>query len=144
MTMNWVRSVSVRIYRAQRVTFTSSNAASISSMTQKGVGCTFKMEKYKAMATKAFSPPERREMVFRVFPGGWALISMPQARISFSSSSSRWACPPPNNSTKVVWKLSFSSRNCSAKMRVISPVIPEMMPSRSFLACSTSSRWPVR
>ena len=113
-------------------------------MTQKGVGCTFKMEKYRAMATKAFSPPESSEMVFSVFPGGWALISMPQFKMSASSSSSSWACPPPNISRNVAWKLSFKSWNCSAKIRVISPVMPPMMVSSSPLAFSTSSLWSVR
>ncbi|CAN3999133.1 PadR family transcriptional regulator, partial [Dysosmobacter welbionis] len=102
-------------------------AASISSITQKGVGWTFRMEKYSAMATKAFSPPDSREMVLRVFPGGWALISMPQPRMSSSSSSSNLAVPPPKSSWKVVWKLSDSSLNCSAKILVISSVISPMM-----------------
>ena len=39
----------------------------------------------------AFSPPERRDSVFSVFPGGWTLISMPQFKISSRSSSSRVA-----------------------------------------------------
>ena len=30
-------------------------------MTQKGVGRTFRMAKYRAMATKAFSPPDSRD-----------------------------------------------------------------------------------
>ena len=35
-----------------------------------GVGRTCRMAKYKAVATKAFSPPERSVMVFSCFPGG--------------------------------------------------------------------------
>ena len=35
-----------------------------------GVGRTFRMAKYSAMATKAFSPPESRVMVLTCFPGG--------------------------------------------------------------------------
>ena len=54
-------------------------------MMQNGVGCTFRNGKYRAMATKAFSPPESSEMVFSALPGGWALISMPQSRM-FSGS----------------------------------------------------------
>ena len=72
----------------KRQTLDSSSAASISSMTQNGVGCTFRMAKYRAMATKAFSPPDSSVMVFSCFPGGCTRISMPQLRISFSSSSS--------------------------------------------------------
>ena len=118
----------------------SSRAASISSMTQNGVGCTFKMEKSNAMATKAFSPPESREMVLRVFPGGWALISMPQRRMSLSSSSSSVAWPPPKSSVNVVWKLSERSLNCWAKIAVIWSVMSLMMPASSSLAFSTSPR----
>ena len=45
MTMNWVLSAMERMYRAKRTTLASSRAASISSMTQNGVGRTFKMAK---------------------------------------------------------------------------------------------------
>ena len=51
--------------REFRTTLLSSKAASISSMTTKGVGRTFKIAKYRAMATKAFSPPDSRVMIFR-------------------------------------------------------------------------------
>ena len=66
-----------------------------------GVGCTFKMAKYRAMATNAFSPPDSSVMVLSCLPGGCTLISMPQLRMSFSSSSSSWALPPPNSSRNV-------------------------------------------
>ena len=105
-----------------------------------GVGCTFRMAKYSAMATNAFSPPDSSVMVFSCLPGGCTLISMPQLRISLSSSSSSRALPPPNSSKNVSWKLSFSSWNCSAKMLVICWVIWSIMPSSSSLACSTSLR----
>ncbi len=113
-------------------------------MTQKGVGWTFRMAKYKAMATKAFSPPESRDRVRRVFPGGWTLISMPQPKTSPSSSSSKVAWPPPKRSRKVSRKEAAMSRNCSLKMAVISRVISPMTPASSPLACWTSSRWLVR
>ena len=51
MTMNCVLSEIDRIYRATRTTFASSKAASTSSITKNGVGCTFKIAKYRAMAT---------------------------------------------------------------------------------------------
>ena len=35
------------------------------------------MEKYSAMATNAFSPPDNREIVFKVFPGGYAQWTEP-------------------------------------------------------------------
>ena len=72
------------------------------------------------------------------------MISMPQPRISFSSSSSSLAVPPPKSSVKVSWKLSLSSLNCSAKMTVIRSVISVMIRSRSPLAFSTSLRWSER
>ena len=132
------------MYLAYRTTLASSRAASISSMTQKGVGWTFKMEKYRAMATKAFSPPLKRVMVFSAFPGGWTLISIPQERMSLGSSSSNVALPPPKSSRKVAWKASLMRANCWAKISVISLVMPSMTPVSSALAFSTSSRWSVR
>ena len=96
------------------------------------------------MATKAFSPPERRESTLRAFPGGCTRISMPQLRMSSGSSSSRVALPPPNSSVKVCWNASLMTENCRAKMVFISSVMSAMMPSSSFLDLSTSSRWSVR
>ena len=113
-------------------------------MTTKGVGRTFKMEKYRVMATKAFSPPDSRVMVFSAFPGGWTLISMPQLRMSSGSSSSSVALPPPNSSWKVWPKDSLMLWNSRLKMVFISPVICPMTSSNSLLAFSTSSRWSVR
>ena len=96
------------------------------------------------MATNAFSPPERRDSVRRVFPGGWTLISMPHPKISDRSSSSSAACPPPKRSWKVSWKAAAMRWNWASKMAVISFVISWMMPSSSRLACWTSLRWSVR
>ena len=59
-----------RMYSAYRVTFASSSAASISSMTQNGVGRTFKIAKYSAIATKAISPPESKLIFDSALPGG--------------------------------------------------------------------------
>ncbi len=144
MTINWVFSATPRIYRAKRATLASSKAASISSMTTKGVGRTFKMAKYRAMATKAFSPPDSRVMIFKALPGGCTLISIPQLRMSSGSSSSRVALPPPKSSRKVSPKAWLMVWNSRWKMAFISAVIAVMMSSSSFLACSTSSRWSVR
>ena len=66
-----------------------------------GVGRTFKMEKYNAVATKAFSPPESNVMVLTCFPGGCTRISMPQVRGFSGSSSTNAPLPPPNISSKV-------------------------------------------
>ena len=96
------------------------------------------------MATKAFSPPERRERTFRALPGGWTLISMPQPRMSSGSSSSRVAMPPPKSSVKVSPKAVLMTPNCWEKMDFISPVISAMTFSSSSLDRRTSSRWSVR
>ena len=80
-------------------------------MTTKGVGRTFKMAKYRAMATKAFSPPDSSVMVFSAFPGGWTLMSMPQPSTSLGSSSSNRALPPPNSSANVWPKASLMRAN---------------------------------
>ena len=61
-----------------------------------GVGRTFKIAKYSAMATNAFSPPESKVMVFTCFPGGCTLISMPHVS-GFSSSSNTSSPLPPSN-----------------------------------------------
>ena len=102
------------------------------------------MAKYRAMATTAFSPPERGSRDFMAFPGGWALMSMPQSSTCSGSSSSSLAWPPPKRSRKVSRKASSMSLNCRAKIPVISRVRSSMTPTSSPLAFSTSSRWPVR
>ena len=71
MSRNWVCPATFPRYRMNRAPLASSRAASISSMTQKGVGWTLRMAKYRAMATRDRSPPERRLMDRRVLPGGW-------------------------------------------------------------------------
>ena len=53
------------------------------------MGRTLMMAKYRAMATKAFSPPDSSEMARMDFPGSSTLISMPQFSRSLSSSSLR-------------------------------------------------------
>ena len=68
------------------------------------------------MATKAFSPPERRESTLRALPGGCTRISMPQLRMSSGSSSSRVALPPPNSSVNTRLKFSLMARKLSVKI----------------------------
>ena len=144
MTRNCVLSEKRRIYCAQRFTFSSSRAASISSITQKGVGRTLRMAKYSAIATKAFSPPESRLMVETALPGGCTRISIPQSRTCSSSSRTKAAFPPPKSSRKVPRKLSSISRNRSMNSFSISVVMSRMMSFSSVRAFSTSSRCPVR
>ena len=66
-----------------------------------GVGRTFKMAKYSAVATNAFSPPLSSVMVLTCFPGGCTRISMPQVKGFSGSSRISWPLPPPNISSKV-------------------------------------------
>ena len=85
MTMNCVSLENFFRYFAKRSTFASSSAASISSRIQNGMGRDFKMANRMAIAVKARSPPERREILVSFFPGGQATISMPA--LSGSSQS---------------------------------------------------------
>ena len=77
-------------------------------------------------------------------PGDAGTISMPQFKMSFSSSSSSVALPPPKSSTNVSLKLALMILNCSAKIFVISRVMFSMMPTSSSFACETSSRCSAR
>ena len=113
-------------------------------MTQKGVGRTLIIAKYSAIATKAVSPPESSESVVSAFPGGWTLMSMSQVSTSSPGSSVSSALPPPKSSVKVSRKLSFIAVNSRVNILLISPVISEIIPSSSFFAFSTSSRWEAR
>ena len=81
-------------------TFASSNAASISSNTQKGLGFTNNIPNNKDIAVKAFSPPESNDRLCSFFPGGCAIISIPEFKTSFSSSKINSAFPPLKSLTK--------------------------------------------
>src|SRR5437667_380005 len=76
-TMNWASSASSRRTAVNRPIFSSSNGASISSSTQKGVGLIRKLAKMSAIAVKVFSPPESMAIFLSRFPGGWATMSTP-------------------------------------------------------------------
>ena len=85
MTMNCVSLENFCKYFAKRSTLASSSAASISSRIQKGMGRDFKMAKRMAIAVKARSPPESREIFVSFLPGGQATISMPAFKGSSQS-----------------------------------------------------------
>ena len=144
MTINCVLAHIFRIYSAKRITFASSSAASISSITQNGVGRTLSIAKYRAIATNAFSPPDSRLIFDTAFPGGCTLISMPHSSGSDSSSSVIDALPPPKSSMKVCLKFSSISLNSRRNTSCISLVTSFIMPNSSVFAFSISSRWPVR
>ena len=57
-------------YLAYLSIFASSNAASISSRKQNGIGFIFNIEKRIAIAVMVFSPPLNNEILVMAFPGG--------------------------------------------------------------------------
>ena len=80
------------------------NIEVLNSELQKGVGFVFSTANIRAMAVIVFSPPESRLMFCSFLPGGWAIISIPDSRGSFSLSRRSWACPPPKS-----WVNTFSN-----------------------------------
>ena len=68
------------------------------------------------------------------FPGGWALMSIPDSSTFSSSSSTSSALPPPNSVVNISWKASdiwlYVVRNiCSLRV-----LISAMTSVRSFFA----------
>ena len=107
MTINCVSPAKRCRYFAKRSTFASSNAASISSSKQNGIGLNFNIENNIAIAVKEFSPPLSSDRFPpRALPGGSAIISTPAVSTS-SSVSTSFALPPPNNSLNVREKFSL-------------------------------------
>ena len=115
------------MYWARRSTLTSSSAASISSRMQKGVGLTFRMAKNRATPMKACSPPESCMRFLMIFPGGAALISMPDSSTFSGSDRVISAEPPPKSSEKVTAKFSLILLKASTKAVFISPSRRPMM-----------------
>ena len=66
------------------------------------------------IAIKVFSPPENNLIDFTDFPGGWKSISIPEFKISFSSSNTSLALPPPNKALNVLFNslLILSNNSC--------------------------------
>ena len=69
---------------------------------QNGTGRDFSIAKSKLIAVKVFSPPESKLILFKVFPGGHASISIPVSRTLLESVSLSSAVPPLNNSLNVI------------------------------------------
>ena len=127
MTINCVSFVSLDRYLANRLTFESSSAASISSSRQNGDGLNLCIKKTKKIAVKLFSPPESCIIFCNFFPGGCAMILIPVSSRSSSSTSSRSALPPPNSSLNTfenITRISLNfSANCSRIARSSSAII---------------------
>ena len=78
ITRNWVSLLIDLIFCKYRPKLTSSKGASTSSSRQKGLGWNSKIAKSRLIAVNAFSPPESKSTFWSFFPGGWAMISMPE------------------------------------------------------------------
>ena len=94
-------------------TLASSKAASTSSNTQNGDGFDLIIANNKLIAVSVFSPPDSKVILVNFLPGGEAIISMPVSKILLGSVNFNSACPPLNNSLKVIWNLSFISLKVS-------------------------------
>ena len=126
-------------YSAYLYTFTSSNAASISSKTQNGAGFIFRIANNNAIAVNAFSPPDNSVMLCSFFPGGCAVISISHSSIFSSSSNFNSAFPPPNNSLNTSSKFLFITLNFSLNCSFIICVISDIIFLSLFIVVSRSN-----
>ena len=138
ITINCVSFVSLCRYFANLVTFESSNAASISSRRQNGDGFKFWIANNNEIAVKAFSPPDNCIIFWSFFPGGCAMILIPDSNTS-SSVSSNLASPPPNNSTNTSWNTRLMSLNFALNWRRIASSSSSIKPVRCASAVTISS-----
>ncbi len=82
------------------------------------------MAKYRAMATRAFSPPESASRRETVLPGSRTEISIPEPSTSFGSVREREPVPPPNRSRNVsaklrlIWSNRWVNRSCIWRVRL--------------------------
>ena len=97
------------------------------------------IEKSKAKADKAFSPPLMRLSDWIFLPGGWTEISTPAVNKS-PSVKIKSADPPPNICLKVILKLSRIASKVDLKRSFTSSFISSIVARRRFLADRTSSR----
>ena len=101
--------------------FISSKAASISSNIQKEDGLVSKIAKSNATAVNDLSPPDNKFRLWSFFPGGWAVISIPELRTS-SSVNLRLAYPPLKSCLKIATNFVFISSNFLVNTSFISPL----------------------
>ena len=122
---------------ANRFTFASSSAASISSSTQKGIGLRRSIANNIAIAVSARSPPLRSPIFCNFFPGGCANISIPASRTSSVSLVSKRSSPlpPPNSCENTPLKFSLILSNASinwSRIRSVSEAIIVLTSSQAF------------
>ena len=87
-----------RTISLKRWILASSNGASTSSRTQKGDGLIRKIAKIRAMAVRAFSPPDNKPTFCKRLPGGCTTISMPVSSRSCSSVRGQFCTPAQKKS----------------------------------------------
>ena len=101
------------------------------------------IEKSRAKADKAFSPPLIRLSDWIFLPGGCTEISTPAVSKS-PSVNIRSAEPPPNIWRKVTLKLSRMASKVDLKRSLTSSFISSIVSKSRFLADRTSSRCSLR
>ena len=94
MTMSWEWVWSSRKMSSRRPRFTSSSAASTSSMIRNGLGRALKIETRNATAVSDRSPPESSDRRLTFLPAGRASTSMPVVSRSDGSVSTSLPSPP--------------------------------------------------
>ena len=116
MTINWVWAVNLWRYPAKRSTLESSSAPL--DLVQQTEWRRFQVldRNNRAMAVKAFSPPDSCIIFCSFLPGGWEIIWIPASRISSPSTSSRLPCPPSEQFPEYLIKPLRISLNFSSKL----------------------------
>jgi len=122
----------------------SSSGASTSSRRQKGDGFIKKIEKIRATAVRAFSPPDNSETFCCFFPGGWTIISSPVSRRSSSLVSFSSALPPQKSRGKTSLNFAFTNSKVSAKRFLVVLFIRWITCCNEFSDSSRSAFCPAR
>ena len=144
MTINCVSFVNRFRYCANRLTFESSNAASISSSKQNGDGFRLWIANNSAIAVSDFSPPESCIMFCNFFPGGCAMIRIPVSNRLVSSTSSSAPRPPPNSSLKTLSNITWISLNFVLNCSCMDTFNFSITSNRFFSARTISSCCPFK
>ena len=143
ISMNWV-PLKLFTRFANLTTFMSSRGASISSMTQKGLAFIRKSANKSDIAVIAFSPPESSDMFCSFFPGGLAMISIPDSRMLSLSVSTRSASPPLNIFMKTSANLTLITSKAFSNSSFDCSFVFFMTFIRFSLASVRSSYWVCR
>ena len=122
-------------------TFASSSAASTSSRIQNGTVLILSIANNKAIAVKVDSPPDSNFVFLISFPGGSALISSPEFRISSGLVKIKLPSPPLNKRVNVFWNSLFNLSKVSVSLVTISLSSSSITLSKSLTEALTSSFW---